>query len=659
MVHPDAGTMLHYYNAGSQEVARFYANGDLIEFTYDELQRIKTRKLGGMLPRTETFVYDIGEGVNLIGRLAEVHDVAGTIALGYDARGREVWQKRTYLDQQAQPYITSLAYDSMGRLRNIDYPDGTTTVYRYGTNGKVARVNGLISRINYHPSGQPSEIYYAGGARQVIVYDPFSHRVKRRLVTTDGLMHHDLAYSYDNVGNVTTITDNAAAPGHLAMDREYTYDDLYRLRSFSSRQGHHEAYDYDDIGNITLHTGYSNQELVYPAAGQTSTLLGPQGEIPWQYDANGKLTVGAGFNELRWDAAQRLVWIKETNGLINKYLCSPDGNLLQRINILPDGTTETEMIINEHFAVYNGNTLRRVYVDDLLVVVTQTKQDTETIYYSITNEVNNVVGMLDEAGLFNQIEYAPYGVRLHETTSGTCYGFSAKEQVAADLLSFDVRQLHSGIGRWIQPDPLVLTTNEDVPTRPERLNLYSYAGNNPVNRIDPFGLADIDKESATKAEQQPTTPTVDEVAGEIIKKGMTKGTAISKTFAKRARAPIRGGAQGKVGSVGLTMVEGTAAFAESFLHISKHLKEFGDLEARSSGFQPIKGTLMYISPGKEQIMKIDLGLAHFADVEYGKPKLVEGKLIPVTPGYTYYHPQSKTLFWRPEQSKEWLSHTYE
>jgi hypothetical protein len=40
------------------------------------------------------------------------------------------------------------------------------------------------------------------------------------------------------------------------------------------------------------------------------------------------------------------------------------------------------------------------------------------------------------------------------------------------------------IGRFLSADPLA-----GAPTQPQTLNRYAYALNNPVNRVDPMGLA--------------------------------------------------------------------------------------------------------------------------------------------------------------------------
>lgn len=95
----------------------------------------------------------------------------------------------------------------------------------------------------------------------------------------------NLHYSYDNVGNVLDVKDNADASGHLIINRNYKYDDLYRLKQFTAKLEndqiyHNEIFQYDDVGNILLHTGFSDLNLSYPVNGQTSTLLGVSGVTP-------------------------------------------------------------------------------------------------------------------------------------------------------------------------------------------------------------------------------------------------------------------------------------------------------------------------------------------------------------------------------------------
>ena len=486
LVHPDAGAVIRCYDATGGEVQRAYQNGDTLAFTYDGLHRLRERHCLGSFPETVVWTYDQGEGTNLIGRLASVADGAGVYSLGYDARGHEVWQKRVFSSQGTQ-YVTSSSYDAMGRLASVTYPDGSGAVYAYGRGAKVKRIEGFIDSIVYHENGRPSVMKYAGGAVQSIDYDLRTHRTARRRLKVGQHVHSDYHYSYDLVGNVTKISDYTPAGAHVPMSRDYTYDDLYRLRSFASSQGHSEAYDYDDIGNIIQHTGYSPNQLVYPTTGQTSTLLGADGETPWQYDANGRLTSGAGFKQLQWNAAQQLVSAIEPGNTMHDFVYSHEGKMVQHGHTPGSGGRSAVSVPNEYFAAYPGMNVLRIYLEEALAALVVRQNGVSQTLLTITDDLAHVVATVNANGVVSQIEYAPYGKRLMPAQAPVPYGFGSKEEAAPNLLAFDHRCLLTSVGRWIQPDPLFLETDGAVTTDAEELNPYAYARDNPVARKDPTG----------------------------------------------------------------------------------------------------------------------------------------------------------------------------
>jgi RHS repeat-associated protein len=79
-------------------------------------------------------------------------------------------------------------------------------------------------------------------------------------------------------------------------------------------------------------------------------------------------------------------------------------------------------------------------------------------------------------------DYEPFG-RFKETTGSTiknAYTFTGREWDAeTGLYFYRARYMDSKIGRFIEKDPIGLRGG---------INLYAYAGNNPVNLTDPSGL---------------------------------------------------------------------------------------------------------------------------------------------------------------------------
>lgn len=85
------------------------------------------------------------------------------------------------------------------------------------------------------------------------------------------------------------------------------------------------------------------------------------------------------------------------------------------------------------------------------------------------------------------LAFAPFGERY--SASGTpAYAFTgARPDIVTDEYDFLFRKYHSTQGRWISPDPAGLAAAE--PTNPQSWNRYAYAGGNPLNAVDPMGLA--------------------------------------------------------------------------------------------------------------------------------------------------------------------------
>ena len=101
----------------------------------------------------------------------------------------------------------------------------------------------------------------------------------------------------------------------------------------------------------------------------------------------------------------------------------------------------------------------------------------------------NVAALLkaDGSGLSAQYEYGPFGELLRATgpmARANPFRFSTKYQDdETDLIYYGYRYYDASTGRWPSRDPIE-----------ERggLNLYGFAGNSPLNGVDPFGLLKVE-----------------------------------------------------------------------------------------------------------------------------------------------------------------------
>jgi RHS repeat-associated protein len=251
---------------------------------------------------------------------------------GEQAGGQPVWR----------PFVADINYDAKGQRLLIDYGNGVRTVYTYDP--RTFRLASLLTR-------RPAAAF-PGDCPQNSV----------------GCQVQNLHYTYDPVGNITAIRDDAQQTIFFRNRRvepsvEYTYDALYRLIQATGREhlgqiggqrnpptppnafnGFHtrldhpgngealgtyiERYVYDAVGNFVamqhrggdpVHPGwtrgYRYQEASILVAGKTGnrlsgttvdTVNGLPVVEPYIYDAHGNITKMPHLPLMVWDHRDQL-----------------------------------------------------------------------------------------------------------------------------------------------------------------------------------------------------------------------------------------------------------------------------------------------------------------------------------------------------------------
>jgi RHS repeat-associated protein len=91
--------------------------------------------------------------------------------------------------------------------------------------------------------------------------------------------------------------------------------------------------------------------------------------------------------------------------------------------------------------------------------------------------------------MYSDGAYAPFGEPYAQAGAGDLSFTGKNQDTVPNLYDFPAREY--GIqGRWPSPDPSGIFL-ADL-TDPQQVNLYSYVRNNPLNAIDPFGLACVE-----------------------------------------------------------------------------------------------------------------------------------------------------------------------
>ena len=308
----DAGDRWMLNDAAGKPMFTWNSRKFMTRITYDALHRPTGSFVAGIDPtdptheiQFEKLVYGEGQANdkqrNLCGKLYEHYDTAGMVTNeNYDFKGNPLRTTRQLtVDYKAIPdwsqhpareaelFVSRTRYDALNRPIQIIAPHSletdpqriTTTQPTYNEGGMLEGLDvwlnqptepttllsansasqHVVKNINYNAKGQRVLLQYGNGSETSYDYEPDTFRLKRLQTTRqgDGALLQDLHYTYDPVGNITQIRDDAqdrvfhnnqcVSPG-----AEYHYDALYRLTAASGREhkGNGQQYDWDDSSHF-------------------------------------------------------------------------------------------------------------------------------------------------------------------------------------------------------------------------------------------------------------------------------------------------------------------------------------------------------------------------------------------------------------------------
>ncbi len=271
------------------------------------------------------------------------------------------------------------------------------------------------------------------------------------------------------------------------------------------------------IGPLAVVPG--TETIVYDLVGNRISEKTPGGVVPYSvnaldqytsrgtesfaYDLNGNL-VRDGIRQYVYDHASRLVGVSAP-GLELEFAHDCLGRrVIERRN---SGIT---LLIHDRdnlIAEYRDAALFAQYVhaDGLdRPVQTAVREDLDGAVFWLHADVTSSIRMLtDRAAAPAAIyRYGPFGEGMSETAGAPYNRFRfAGRRLDPDLGSYDFRsrQYHPALGRFLQRDPVGMTTNP---------NLYTYADNNPLTFTDPLGTSRTDRQTkeATAAKEPPALP---------------------------------------------------------------------------------------------------------------------------------------------------------